>query len=730
MFTLSINNQYVKGLLNPQAKKQKRQISVATCPKCSQIPFLNLFEDKPGKIRIKCPFCSNDEIMPISDYLDTIVKNYTSKPKCEKNEKHFNKRGIGHCVQCRKWFCKECLAYHKKYAKEHKITKVITYFMEKCLKHSDRKLDYFCISCKEHYCAICIDKHRRHNYVRLTDIFTRKDADQIVAEMKNVIDETTANSERTREAFVAKLNFLIAKKKEKKKLEKEARKKERKEKKEKEKKEKKERKEQKEKNAEEQKENLEKDTNAETDKEKENNSNSDKDKKDSSKEIDKVSTSEMEKENKIKKSKKSSKKTVISEVDNEAPENNKEKNEKEKEKDEESKLIKKLEKLMPKLDEALEINKENNELVVEVINTLMHNFGLCEFNYYNIVNLLANSAFVIKGFDFEEYETLTPEKIKEAIHFFKKTSILTKNTDPEHIILKLTIQPHKSFVKTILLLKDGRLASCSNDNTINIYNSSSFELLFTIENIHQDYVYNMTQLENGYIVTDGYENGIKIWEIGENSGRLVVTKESHKYPVINVVTITGNRFVSSGMDSCIKIWDGSEPFNEIISLTQQKGEITPMIQLKDQDILVSGSKDCTIYFWNLITYQPIRCVKGIKCLRRNCMVEIKKNHKILIGEIKLIFVVDTISYEIETVIMNEFLGEIQSFLILDNGSVLVGSSREKCGIFYHIDPYNYKPIYKMEKIHEGIVSTMLMLKKRYYVTCSEDCTIKVWKINY
>ena len=82
--------------------------------------------------------------------------------------------------------------------------------MEKCLKHSDRKLDYFCISCKEHYCAICIDKHRRHNYVRLTDIFTRKDADQIVAEMKNVVDETTANSERTREAFVAKLNFGTA----------------------------------------------------------------------------------------------------------------------------------------------------------------------------------------------------------------------------------------------------------------------------------------------------------------------------------------------------------------------------------------------------------------------------------------------------------------------------------------------------------------------------------------
>jgi WD40 repeat protein len=51
------------------------------------------------------------------------------------------------------------------------------------------------------------------------------------------------------------------------------------------------------------------------------------------------------------------------------------------------------------------------------------------------------------------------------------------------------------------------------NNKINIYRSDSFELIETINNAHDDWIYGITQLKNNLIASYGRDRIIKVWLI-------------------------------------------------------------------------------------------------------------------------------------------------------------------------------------------------------------------------
>ena len=79
-----------------------------------------------------------------------------------------------------------------------------------------------------------------------------------------------------------------------------------------------------------------------------------------------------------------------------------------------------------------------------------------------------------------------------------------------------------------------------------------------------------------------------------------------------------------------------------MNLKEQSSAVMSAIQLKGREILVSGSYDQTIKFWNLSTYKN-EIIKGAPCVWRNALIEIK-NNKIVSGGTGRVTVINRITY--------------------------------------------------------------------------------------
>ena len=80
-----------------------------------------------------------------------------------------------------------------------------------------------------------------------------------------------------------------------------------------------------------------------------------------------------------------------------------------------------------------------------------------------------------------------------------------------------------------------------------------------------------------------------------------------------------------------------------MNLKEQSSAVMSAIQLKGREILVSGSYDQTIKFWNLSTYKNEHIIKGAPCVWRNALIEIK-NNKIVSGGTGRVTVINRITY--------------------------------------------------------------------------------------
>ena len=79
-----------------------------------------------------------------------------------------------------------------------------------------------------------------------------------------------------------------------------------------------------------------------------------------------------------------------------------------------------------------------------------------------------------------------------------------------------TINEHSS-IHSLLLLSDGRLASCSQDKTIKIYNiNNNYHCDITLEG-HTNGVNYISELDNNKLISCSDDRSIKIWSISQSS---------------------------------------------------------------------------------------------------------------------------------------------------------------------------------------------------------------------
>ena len=146
------------------------------------------------------------------------------------------------------------------------------------------------------------------------------------------------------------------------------------------------------------------------------------------------------------------------------------------------------------------------------------------------------------------------KNINELIKYYNGYNIV-ESVKIEDIKSIKTITGHTERVKSLLHLKDGRVASCSRD--IRIYDPSNDYHCDQVIKRHSEGITSICQLNDGTIVSCS----LYAIMIGDYT-----IKNAHDSWIWKVITLPNNRIASCSADKTIKIWKSNPPIVILLSM--------------------------------------------------------------------------------------------------------------------------------------------------------------------
>lgn len=377
-------------------------------------------------------------------------------------------------------------------------------------------------------------------------------------------------------------------------------------------------------------------------------------------------------------------------------------------------------------------NKEVNNNIIQLVDILITNFNKGTPNYYIYQNILHFSNFNIELHTKIEEKDIKATCIDKIFDYYdnnfilkglKKTRTSLNEKNRETKINTLPLIKEMNFhnskpVYCLLLLINGRLASCSPDRSIKIFNLSTYQCVLTIPHAHTTSVTYITQLKDGKLVSTSADGTVKLWEISKSSFKCFSTIKCHSDYINKVITLTKERFATCSKDGLIKIWSNKslKCLNEIDVHTKN---VTSILQLKN-GCLISGSEDKIINCQSPLL-QTIKEFTNIECADSNSIIELGNDYFAIGGE-NIIYLIGTDLSKILKFTLDD-IGLIYSFTNLSKDKILMGTSK---GDFYQFDLLSNEIICKKKNAHNGCIYTISSLGDKLFASGAYDGSIKVW----
>jgi tetratricopeptide (TPR) repeat protein len=178
-----------------------------------------------------------------------------------------------------------------------------------------------------------------------------------------------------------------------------------------------------------------------------------------------------------------------------------------------------------------------------------------------------------------------------------------------------TLRGHEGYVRSIIQLTDGRLASASDDSTIKFW-STAGEMCFNSLSNQTSSVYSLIQLRTGALVTGSADTTIKLWDL--NSTMCIATLSGHTGGIWSLIQLSDGRMVSSSTDSKIKVWSTTNN-TCMATLLGHTNHVLAVVELNDKR-LASASNDSTIKLWDLVNNTCVSTLSG----HMSCVNSIKQ----------------------------------------------------------------------------------------------------------
>ena len=199
-----------------------------------------------------------------------------------------------------------------------------------------------------------------------------------------------------------------------------------------------------------------------------------------------------------------------------------------------------------KIESAYEDSINRNMDMLSFIQLLIDNYdGSVEMK-----NSIMNNKLKI-------YQCKEIQNFDELIKYYNEYNIVEdkKKINIEDFRCVKNITDQSSPVHSLLLLKDKRVASCSEDKTIRIYDPSKDYHCDQVIQRHTKAIISICELDDGTIVSCSYDKSIMIGDY--------TSKNAHDDWIFKVIAIPNNRMASCSDDATIKIWKSSKtPYSD------------------------------------------------------------------------------------------------------------------------------------------------------------------------
>ena len=274
-------------------------------------------------------------------------------------------------------------------------------------------------------------------------------------------------------------------------------------------------------------------------------------------------------------------------------------------------------------------------------------------------------------------------------------------------------------------MDDGRLVSGSDDNSINIYNETTY-LPDLIIREHSSMVCCLTQLSSGILASCSSDKLIKLFNIKGNEYEVLQTLNFHTSNVYKIIELKNSTLASCSADSSILIYfkDNSEYKKDYKISTN--GSCSSIIQTKDNELCYSEANNNTVCFFDLLERKIKSSISNISKYNgcREWFIMISKDLLLIPGENK-ISIINVNYYKLVRVIDVPGASMICGVCMLNQNILLKGDYSEIIRQ-WRIDGDNLILVSQKEKTHDSDINVLLNLGNGYIASGSDDCTVKIW----
>ena len=294
---------------------------------------------------------------------------------------------------------------------------------------------------------------------------------------------------------------------------------------------------------------------------------------------------------------------------------------------------------------------------------------------------------------------------------------------------KATEIEHKSDVWSITELSDLRIATGDDKGYITLFTIDYEKERWTKLNEelgHDNGVNSLCELSRNKLVSSGsFDYSIKVWDISNDTFRLIKTLDEHSDNVCQVIPFTKDIIASGSQDQTIKIWNVNAEQEDIKTL-KEDFPVCSILKLRNKDEMVAGGRGETVSFWNTITFEKVRTVECCDCEN---LIELHNHYVAVSGASSpAIDIIDPENYRaIKRIEYRGYIGSGGLLHLLNNGTFIYSNE----GCFCQISSTTYEvllPI-KMEKEFLGF-SIASSSNGEYIIADNWNKGISIFKVSY
>ena len=382
-----------------------------------------------------------------------------------------------------------------------------------------------------------------------------------------------------------------------------------------------------------------------------------------------------------------------------------------------------------RLQEIIENINSSYEKLIER-NTKVYNFLQLILNSYE---RYPNEKILIENYknNFNFNQEIIPEdNISEnyttnLINFLDNFLLVKNRFNFENFQDRKVVKSHRDTISSLLLLKNGSIASSSFDGTINIYDK---DLKFVSStNKHNENVSSMIELDSNYLISCSFDKSIRKFYI--NNGSFIYNTKckdsAHDDIIYQLINLSDGNFASCSEDKSIKIWDSN--ITLINSLTGHTKGVKNILQTNDKEYILSISDDCTLRKWQYPKEADKKKEKIIpdfiqldNCDFISSIIQADYNH-VMIGSFNQVMLVDYKNETKETIIINTLYGYLDSVIEIRKSVFLFG-----CYDGILVYDHNNKKHCLQKTNHTKAISALLKVNENCFISGSLDHSIRLW----